>query len=85
MRVASVSKLNGRSTSVAGSSLSTSTNTRIAAVSSVPRMIGRWTRPSVRLGERPSERAARSMLSVILPRLASTALKLMVRKRVRYA
>jgi hypothetical protein len=45
-----VLKLNGRRISVAGSSLSTSTNTSSSAVSRLPRSIGMWMRRSTSPG-----------------------------------
>src|SRR5690606_26053548 len=59
-RVASVSKSNGRSTRVSGSSLSTSTKTRISAPASTPRMSGRPTRRRVASGGTPRQREASS-------------------------
>ena len=83
VRVARVSKLNGRMIRVAGNSFMTSTNTSNAADNRLPRMIGAWTRRSVASGESPRVRAAASMLGVTLSRLASTVLAATARKRTR--
>ena len=63
-----MSKLNGRSANVAGSSFITSTNTSSAAVSRLPASIGACTRASVRAGVAPRLRAASSIDGVILAR-----------------
>jgi hypothetical protein len=81
--VARVSKLNGRITSVAGSSFITSTNTSRPAVSRLPRSIGMCTRRSVAHLPKPRLREASSMLGVILPRLDSTVCSATARKRAR--
>jgi hypothetical protein len=78
-----VSKLNGRTIIVAGNSFITSTKTISAAVNRLPHINGACTRRKVCHGVQPSTRAAWSMLTRILPKLESTALKAMARKRTR--
>src|SRR5690606_6993495 len=83
--VASVSKLNGRRISVAGSSLSTSTNTRIAAPSSAARSSGRPTRRSVPVVPTPSVRDAASRSRHSRSKPASIGRYATAMKRTAYA
>jgi hypothetical protein len=69
---ASVSKLNGRSTSVAGSSFITSTNTSSPAASTDGVRIGKCTRTKVSNGELPRLRALASIAGVMCVSPAST-------------
>src|SRR5690606_4264896 len=83
--VASVSKLNGRRMSVAGSSFSTSTNTRIAAPSSAARISGSPTRRSVPVVPTPSVRDAASRSRHSRSKPASIGRYATAMKRTAYA
>ena len=83
MRIARVSKLNGRRMMVAGSSFITSTNTSMPAVSRLPHISGVWTLRSIAAGRWPRVRAAQSMFGVTLLKDASTVLNDTARKRTR--
>ncbi|CFP65889.1 Uncharacterised protein [Bordetella pertussis] len=70
-QVASVSKLSGRSSSVAGSSFMVSTNTSSALAARAGRSNGRWTRRSVPAEVSPSSREACSSEAGMRARPAS--------------
>ena len=80
-----MSKLNGRSANVAGSSFTVSTKTSSAAVARLDASSGACTRPSVASGPAPRLRAASSMLGVTRASPASTVCSATARNRTRYA